>query len=75
MWQRLTCIHETFLMKEPTFFIKKVISQISILQEMYLSEHLETTENIFLLLLIIVTILKQKGHFMKSRGFCREVHF
>lgn len=44
MWQKLTCIQETFGTREPTFFIKKVISQISILQEMHLPEHLEATE-------------------------------
>jgi len=30
MSQRLTCIHETFGTSESTFFIKKVISRISI---------------------------------------------
>lgn len=76
MWQRLTCIHETFGTREPMFYIKKVISQISILQEMHFPEHLEATEKKKkLLLLIIMTVLKEKGHFMKIRGFQREIHF
>lgn len=44
MWQRLKCIHETFGSRESTFFIKKVISQISIFQQMHLLEHLEAIE-------------------------------
>lgn len=74
-WQRLTCIHEMFGTGEPTFFIKKVISQISILQKMHLPEHLEATEKYIFIVINYNDSLEGKRPFYEKQRVSKRNTF
>lgn len=77
MWQRLTCIHETFGTSKFTFFIKKVISQISVFQEMRLLEHLEAPEKYHFIVINYSDSPKVKRSFYEKRSVLTRnaIHF